>query len=366
MLQVLLTLDYEIHGNGEGCPYELMVEPANRMLALFDAYGAKLTIMADIAEILKFKEYAEEHRTDRFHYHRIVAQLQDAVRRGHDVQLHIHSSYYNAKYDGCRWEQDWADYDLAGLNLERLNEMIGSGKSFLESIVRPANPDYRCVVFRAANWSVSPSRNVVQALVNNGLRVDTSVFKYGRRDDQVTFDYTAAYSEMVPWRGDPESIWKRNPKGEIWEVPIYCENRRMHAFVSPTRIYRVLQAKRHPMPDTNPNRSRNGDSTSGFGRFFRNLGQIVKKHAWKADFNQCTGRQLIRALNRAEARHADSSCELPFVVIGHSKLFTRFNERSLRPFLDYVASHPSRFSFATFGALNLDRIANGHCQSQVR
>ena len=58
MLQVIFTLDYEIHGNGEGCPRELMVEPTRRMLELFDQFGAKLTIMADIGEILKFKQYA--------------------------------------------------------------------------------------------------------------------------------------------------------------------------------------------------------------------------------------------------------------------------------------------------------------------
>ncbi len=88
MLKVIFTLDYEIHGNGEGSPYELMIEPTNRMLRLFDEYGAKLTIMADIGEILRFKDYSERNPSDDFHYGEIVAQLQDAVRRGHDVQLH--------------------------------------------------------------------------------------------------------------------------------------------------------------------------------------------------------------------------------------------------------------------------------------
>lgn len=52
MLQVIFTLDYEIHGNGEGCSYELMVEPTNRMMALFERYGAKLTNMAEVAEMI--------------------------------------------------------------------------------------------------------------------------------------------------------------------------------------------------------------------------------------------------------------------------------------------------------------------------
>ena len=62
------------------------------------------------------------------------------------------------------------------------------------------NPDYRCFVFRAANWSVYPGRNVIRALVNNGIKADTSIFKYGRRKGIVSFDYSAAESELVPWR----------------------------------------------------------------------------------------------------------------------------------------------------------------------
>src|SRR5579871_5708006 len=97
MLKVLFTVDYEIHGNGDGNPYDLMVEPTNRMMDLFDSYGAKLTIMADIAEILKFKQYEEQFGRDDYQYNAIAAQLRDAIRRGHDVQLHIHSSYFNAR-----------------------------------------------------------------------------------------------------------------------------------------------------------------------------------------------------------------------------------------------------------------------------
>jgi hypothetical protein len=100
MLKVLFTLDYEIHGNGEGSPRKLMIEPTGRLLRLFDQYGAKLTIMAEIAEILRFKEYAEEQKRDDWNYGGIVSQLQQAVTSGHDVQLHIHSSYFGATRQG--------------------------------------------------------------------------------------------------------------------------------------------------------------------------------------------------------------------------------------------------------------------------
>jgi hypothetical protein len=354
VVSVIFTLDYEIHGNGEGCPYELMVEPTARLLRLFDEYGAKLSIMADVAEILKFKEYADQHGKDDYHYQDIAAQLQTAVRGGHDVQLHVHSSYFNATHDGRRWVQDWAEYNFAGLSLRRLDELIKLGKSFLESLLQPVNPAYRCNVFRAANWSVSPSKNVVRALVNNGIRIDTSVFKYGRRDGLVNFDYRRAHSDMVPWRADEDAIWRSNPHGEIWEVPIYSEHRRLPAFFSLNRIYRFILGRFHRVPDTLENSGGYGTSPgAGHSSVTWRLGRLAGWHAWKADFNQCTGRQLIGALKRGASRHRDSKQPLPFVLIGHSKLFTSWNERTLRPFLAHVARNNSRFSFGTFDSLRL-------------
>src|SRR5215475_14011800 len=120
MLKAVFTLDYEIHGNGDGCPHALMVEPTQRMLDQFDRYGAKLTIMADVAEILKFKEYKERTGRDDYHYDAIANQLKDAVKRGHDVQLHLHASYFNARHEDGRWIQDWSEYNFASLPLERL------------------------------------------------------------------------------------------------------------------------------------------------------------------------------------------------------------------------------------------------------
>ena len=104
MLQVLFTLDYEIHGNGQGSPPALMVDPTARMLRQFDRYGAKLTIMADIGEILRFRRHAAETGRDEFAAGEIEDQLQAAVRTGHDVQLHVHPSYFNAVADGDDWK----------------------------------------------------------------------------------------------------------------------------------------------------------------------------------------------------------------------------------------------------------------------
>lgn len=358
MYNVIFTSDYEIHGSGTGSPHDLVVEPTTRMLDQLDRHGAKLTIMADAAELLKFKQWTATHSYDRFDWWPIADQLRRAVRTGHDVQLHIHSSYFNAFWDepSARWAQDWSEYDLTALSYERLREMIRSGKQLLEETCRSARPDYECFAFRAANWSMQPSKAIVRALVDEGFRIDTSVWKHGRHDDLVHFDYSGAHGDLVPWPIDERDVCLRDPGGALFEFPIYTELRPLWVFLTANRLYRVVAQHLNPLPVPETEAAAPARTVRSLAsRLLGKARLLLEKHPWKMDFNQCTGRQLIEGLRRAEARYGHGDVPLPFVLIGHSKTFTRHNERVLGPFLEYVADNPERYSFATFGDVDPER-----------
>jgi hypothetical protein len=350
MIHVVFTLDYEIHGNGDGSPYDLMVEPTDRMLKQFDEYGAKLTILADVAEILKFKEFGGEPAEDRFHARKIEAQLRRALQGGHDVQLHLHPSYFNARFDEGRWRMDWSEYDFAALAPDRMSAMLRLGRDYLESLLRPVDAGYRCNIFRAANWAAQPSPNVVRALIEAGFVADTSVFKYGRRAGRVNFDYSNAPSPILPWRASETDICVEDPGGRLWETPIYCEQRWLGAFLSINRCYRVWQSYRHkfPKPGGEGPASTTAGNDGGYGKVRGSIRNRLFKNAWKADFNQCSGRQLIQALKRAARLYGNARAEVPFVLIGHSKLFTPYNEACLAPFLKFIVAHPQEYRFSRF------------------
>lgn len=369
MLRVIFTLDYEIHGNGDGCPRTLMLEPTYRLLRLFDEYGARLTIMADVAEILKFREYKEEIGRDDYCYDAIVDQLRSALSRGHDVQLHLHSSYFGAHHNKGRWHQDWSEYNFAGLPYERMVWMVRTGKEYLEAFLRPVDKAYRCIAFRAANWSVSPSRNVVNALLENNIQIDTSVFKGGRRQGIVTFDYSSAHHHLRPWPASPDDICRSAPGSRLWEFPIYTEQRCIGAFLSINRFYRALVGRFHRISlPASPGQDKLPAAMGAAPK----LAGLLQKNAWKADFNQCSGRQLINALLRAE-RQTSATEIVPIVLIGHSKLFTSWNETTLRPFLEFISQQGMRFDFGTFAhfaqqinQLNPNPHANSYCEQLKR
>jgi hypothetical protein len=70
------------------------------------------------------------------------------------------------------------------------------------------------------------------------------------------------------------------------------------------------------------------------------------KHSWKADFNKCSGRQLIRALLRAK-EEVEAGDEKPFILIGHSKLFNWWNAITILPFMALIKRHNSWTGFDT-------------------
>ncbi len=357
--KLLFTLDYEIHGNGDGNPQALMVEPTYRLMNLLEEYKQHLVIMADVAEILCFRRYREQTGRDDFHVAEIEEQLRDAVRRGHEVQLHIHSSYFRAEWDGKHFDQCIEDYNMAALPIERIRAMVGECVCYLEALLRPVRADYKVWLFRAANWSMMPTPALYQVLTEYGITHDTSVYKGGCQGGSVCYDYRTAYDNLLPYTASARNINDYDPAGAITEMPIYTEMRPFYAFVSPIRLYRMLRAKLHrhkrPVEATVPQpRIEQADNRRITLRSF------FTRSPLKMDFNQLRSRQLIAMLRHIESRlttiesqpaanrtsphyagvvGSNATEPIPVVLIGHSKTFIPYNETTLRPFLRWIEKH---------------------------
>lgn len=336
IIKLIFTLDYEIHGNGYGSPYKLMIEPTYRLMELMEKFGARLVIFADVAEILRFRDYYEETGQDRFHYTEIVKQLQSAIKRGHNVQLHIHSSYFKAKFNGQKWEQNWAEYNMAALPFDRIFEMIRISKSWLQAQLIPINPGYQCFAFRAANWSMVPTSNIYRALVENGIRVDTSVYKWGRQFGHVDYNYIDAHSNIFSYKASSHDINILDENGIIKEYPIYTENRPFWHFISLMRLYRIFRAQ---LLNHRQDEPFDLDTKIDFKKL--SIYSFFRRNPWKLDFNQANGTQMIKALKRIMRKHIGHPEVIDLISIGHSKTFIRYNQKTLRKFLRYASKQVS-------------------------
>ena len=338
------TLDYEIHGNGDGNPWDLMVEPTDRLINLLEKYGQKLIIMADVAEIISYKRHFQETGKDTFHITEIEAQLKDAVRRGHDVQLHVHSSWFKARWNGKKWEQCLEEYNIASLPIERIDEMVGDCIKYLTELLIPVKSDYKVWLFRAANWSMMPTNNIYQVLSRYGIIADTSVYKGGVQGGNVSYDYREAYHDLLSYPADRRNINHLAPLTQtdiILEYPIYTEMRPFWAFITPIRLFRIVRAAFHRQKRNKNTRIGSHSEINKADNKRLGIRSFFRKSPWKLDFNQATGRQLISAIKRIKDKKIDNRDFVDIVLIGHSKSFLHYNEISLKRFLDWTVNDSS-------------------------
>ena len=99
MKRAILSFDYELFfGDKSGTVQRTLIEPTNIMLNVLDEVGAQATFFVDYL-MLKFLEKENCKRT-LADLKAIEEQLMDIVRRGHRIELHIHSHWIDAKYNG--------------------------------------------------------------------------------------------------------------------------------------------------------------------------------------------------------------------------------------------------------------------------
>ena len=340
--RLLFTLDYEIHGNGDGNPRFLMVEPTQRLMMLLEKYGQRLTIMADVAEILAFKRYYYETGRDVFHVLDIENQLREAVLRGHDVQLHIHSSWFRAKWNGRKWDQSIEDYNLAILPRDRIDEMVGRCVEYLNELLVPVKPDYKVWLFRSANWSMMPTENLYGVLLKYGIIADTSVYKGGVQGGNVCYDYRKAWNNLLSYPASCKDINLLAPNSQevvLTEYPIYTEMRPFWSFITPIRFYRMVRARFHRHKNSTQAELNNSEIKKAENRKLT-IKSLFRKSPWKMDFSQAGGNQLIASMKRIFSLDISDRDRVEVVLIGHSKTFFHYNEKSLNRFLEWVDKQP--------------------------
>ena len=337
MLGIIFTLDYEIYGSGAGDFDALMIEPTRRLLALFQEFGAKLTIMADVAEILALRRHPDCAKT----LVRIETQLGQAIAEGHDVQLHLHPGWFNARRINGHWHLDFSEYALAPLPKDKIADYIRRGKEYLETLGRKERSDYRCLAFRAGNWLMQPSENIVAVLEEAGFLYDTSVFKGGCGSvGPYALDYRSAHSHLESWTVHPEDISRTSDRRGLREIPILTRMVPLPAMLSLKRLQLQWRLRRDSCLK---HRSR-GKTDLGTGKAATRIRWLYPK---KFDFCRLSVREMRSLLEHA-IKHCRGKDDItPIVAIGHSTEYT--GDHDVRRFLEYVRNeHGSECVWTTF------------------
>ena len=214
VIECIFTLDYEIYGNGEGSLRDLVYEPARELKRVFEKAAAKLVVFAEAAELEKIETTGTDSAIEQ-----VKAQLQELYRNGHEIALHLHPQWCNASRENGKWNLDYTEYNLCTLKPERIEFIVQKAINHLRRIV--GDPGFTPLSFRAGNWLFQPTATAASVLAQQGIRVDSSVFKGGVQH-QHRLNYRPACRNGWHWKFSND-VNVPDPHGGLLELPIYTE-----------------------------------------------------------------------------------------------------------------------------------------------
>jgi hypothetical protein len=312
-LGLVITDDWELFGDGSGDYFRLQHEPALALLDACEQQGAKLTLMAEVGQYWAYQKFCQQIPDGPKIVRSWEEVLQQAVRRGHDVQLHLHPQWHGATYD-ARWRLDLSKWSLTALPPDLMSELLHRGKQTLESLLR-----LRCAGFRAGNWILKPSDPAVNTLLKLGFRGDTSVVpgfiiegSFGK------VSYRNAASDYRPWFADSQDVARLAPRSDngMVEFPIYTErwpSWKWKTGEKRARLARISQEESRRAGRTftaQPNRLR---------QQWQRLNKAITGVHVQFDHAVLTPEEMLAMTRRLFAKLPEGEGVVPVVMISHTK-----------------------------------------------
>lgn len=344
-MNLILTFDYELFGDGTGDVFKHIIKPSNTILGLCQKQGIKTTIFFEVLEYIKLKEVWEQGNTMGYTKNPVKAierQIQQAAKAGHDIQLHIHPQWHNAKYENDKWNlnlNNWRLGDFKGEDNYGVKVLIAECKTALEALIRPVKPDYKCIGLRAGGYNIMPSAKVYSAMLALGMKYDSSVYPGGYETGNLSkYDYRRIPLEFDHWWTDASDIRKVSDKEkEILEIPIFAlPVARWKRILTASKIKSLLFRKNNAI-SSNAKEKIGKKSIAGKIKF------MLQKEA--STWDVC---MFSQALHKKFFRHIENNLvnqRNNFVLIGHPKSLQ--NKILFEDFISTAQNRKTNYQFKT-------------------
>src|ERR1700693_5503562 len=163
-IHLALTHDWELRGDGSGDIEEIQFAPLRRLLEIYAQVGLRTTILPDVMQQMAFRRCESSH-----------PELRTAADSWvQNVQLHLHPQWLNARYEEGRWHPN-GDWSILKYERDAAYSMLSEGKQYLENLLPPLAPSYRCLASRAGALAAAPSAHLFKSLADLGMQLDVSI-----------------------------------------------------------------------------------------------------------------------------------------------------------------------------------------------
>ena len=349
-LKLLLTFYYELPLGGIAQSYtHSLFAPTDRLLELLEKLKVPAVFFADILSYVKFKEWDETGFAKTF-----KSQLRQALSAGHDVQLHLHPHWLESQFRNGKVVPSpkfkmgvFADKD----QIYHIDNIIKLGINELSGIGRAANPDYRCMAFRAGGYSLIPhAGEILHALYENGIRFDSSISRgYFFRSNTSLVDYRNV-PNLPNWYLSNNGDFSQSNinKNALFEVPIASKPKGLFELPTSFKLKKYAARAveyRGPMIHTTERVSKQDK----IRQLFSSRMLTVDNHTFSPDY-------LVKILDY-NVRRFKKHDEMVLSLIGHPKSMDKYHYFLLSEFLRLAGKkYGPKLEFITFTDLNTNRI----------
>lgn len=217
-IHLALTHDWELRGDGSGNIEEIQFAPLRRLLGIYEQAGVRSTFLPDVMQQLRFRGLSGEHPELQPLADDWDELVRQTLRKGHDVQLHLHPQWLNGEYENGRWRLpgEWA---IVKYDEPTARSMLAQAKQYLEQLLRPLSADYRCMAFRAGALAAAPSDHLFETLAGLDIELDVSIAPgLVTNDHNLELDYRTCDETFLPFYPNLKDARRVSNKLE----PIVC------------------------------------------------------------------------------------------------------------------------------------------------
>lgn len=352
-MNLVLTLDYEMLGSGEGNIIEQTIYPTEKILDLCRKYKIKITIFFEVVEYWKIKEMYESGENMGYKSNPadlIEQQIIKAHIEKHDIQLHLHPQWLGSKYVNGTWRLNHKYWRLPmvpsepGHNCEmNLRELLLRGKNTIENLIKPIDSSYECKILRAGGLNIYPSDRILPIMRDIDLKADSSIFAGGFASSNYSYYDYRSISNLIPyWIINSNNILdltsneKSNKK--LYEFPIFAlpivRLKKYSIYRLKSKLRNYLKAK------TTLNQLKVKTKKYNKLRYF------FEKESVMWDYCLLSYSQMKLFLKEALIIEKKSKYKFhPFILIGHSKELN--NLKVLEKFIIFTRNNKNNIKFRT-------------------
>ena len=323
-IYLALTHDWELRGDGSGNIEQIQFAPMRRLLEIYAKFDARTTFLPDVMQQLRFRTFEASHPelkplADSWDEH-----VREAFHKGHDIQLHLHPQWLNAKYENGRWRLN-GDWSILNYNREAAAAMLADGQQYLENLLQPIDLSYRCLAFRAGALAAAPSEHLFKSLASLGIQLDVSIaggLLVSNRNLQLDYrDCEEAFRPFYPVMKDARKVSDR--REDIVCVPLnhFYGSRRAVTRQNISLARQAMKRRSSAGPADSSPTGKQSEGESPLNLAFEKLVMPVFKRKYFVSDTSRLNYPLLREMLASIRQRAKASglAQVPVVLTNHPK-----------------------------------------------